>query len=149
MKEKNKFNLLINTALLYSILAMVGGVFFREFTKMNQYEGVTSLSYVHVHLFAMGMLWFLILVLLEGQFHITNHKKFKVFYYIYNIGMLITTGTFLWRGISQVLLLNLSKGIDSSISGIAGIGHALIGVGIILFFVILKKSIKNVAITKE
>lgn len=148
MNEKNRFNLLINTALVYSIFAMIGGVFFREFTKMNEYEGVTSLSYVHVHLFAMGMLWFLVLVLLESQFHITKHKKFKLFYYIYNIGMLITASTFLWRGISQVLVLNLSKGIDSGLSGIAGIGHALIGVGIILFFVILKTSIKNTTITK-
>lgn len=122
---------------------MIGGVFFREFTKMNQYTGVTSLSSVHVHLFAMGMIWFLILVLFEGQFNITNHRKFKIFYSVYNTGMLITTCTFLWRGVSQVLLLNLSKGIDSSISGIAGIGHASIGVGIILFFVILKASIKN------
>lgn len=144
MKTKNKINLLINTALLYSILAMIGGVFFREFTKMNHFEGVTSLSFVHIHLFAMGMLWFLILVLFENQFHIMNHRKFKLFYCIYNIGMAITTTTFLWRGISQVLLLELSKGVDASISGLAGMGHASIGVSIILFFIILKASVKPV-----
>jgi len=28
-----------NSALMYAILAMVGGVFFREFTKFNGFEG--------------------------------------------------------------------------------------------------------------
>mgnify|MGYP000689074351 CR=1 FL=1 len=28
-----------NSALIYAILAMVGGVFFREFTKFNGFEG--------------------------------------------------------------------------------------------------------------
>ena len=33
-----------NSALIYAILAMVGGVFFREFTKFNGFEGATTLA---------------------------------------------------------------------------------------------------------
>ncbi len=41
----------INMAILYSILAMVGGVFYREFTKFNVYTEKTVLSVIHTHYF--------------------------------------------------------------------------------------------------
>ena len=33
----------VNTALLYAVLAMAGGVFYREFTKFSGFGGETSL----------------------------------------------------------------------------------------------------------
>ena len=63
-----------NSALIYAILAMVGGVFFREFTKFNGFEGATTLAFVHTHYFALGMIVFLLLVLLENALHITDSK---------------------------------------------------------------------------
>ena len=44
------------------------------------------------------------------------------------------------RGVSQVLGLSLSKGADAAISGIAGIGHILLGTGIVLLLLSLKKA---------
>ena len=61
-----------NSALIYAILAMVGGVFFREFTKFNGFEGATTLAFVHTHYFALGMIVFLLLMLLENALHITD-----------------------------------------------------------------------------
>lgn len=43
------------------------------------------------------------------------------------------------RGITQVLNISLSNAGNAAISGIAGIGHILTGVGIILLLVSLKK----------
>ena len=57
----------INTALLYAILAMVGGVFYREFTKFFGFTGKTTLSFVHTHYFMLGMVFFILLLLLEKQ----------------------------------------------------------------------------------
>ena len=34
----------INTSFLYAILAMIGGVFYSEFTKINQFVGATALG---------------------------------------------------------------------------------------------------------
>ena len=45
----------MNLALLYAVLAMVGGVFYREFTKFNGFTGKTTLGVVHTHYFLMGM----------------------------------------------------------------------------------------------
>ena len=39
----------MNVVLLYAILAMIGGVFYREFTKFNGFTAQTTLSVVHTH----------------------------------------------------------------------------------------------------
>ena len=60
----------INTALLYAVLAMAGGVFYREFTKLNGYTDPTALSVVHTHYFLLGMVFFLLLLLWKkSDFH--------------------------------------------------------------------------------
>ena len=44
----------INYSIVYAVLAMIGGVFYREFTKMNGYTVWTTLSVVHTHYFIFG-----------------------------------------------------------------------------------------------
>ena len=44
------------------------------------------------------------------------------------------------RGTLEVIGVPLSKGLNTSISGIAGIGHILLGAGLILLIVSLKKA---------
>ena len=44
----------INIAFAYAIAALISGVFYREFTKINAFTGKTSLAFTHVHLFALG-----------------------------------------------------------------------------------------------
>ena len=46
----------LNISLGYAIAAMLGGVFYREFTKWNEFTGVTTLGKVHTHLFLLGMI---------------------------------------------------------------------------------------------
>ena len=130
---------LVNTAFFYALLAMAGGVFYREFTKFNGVPGGTSLGFVHGHLFMLGMLFFLVAALLEERFTLSGSKLFDSFYVVYNIGLLVTAGTFVWRGVLQVLDSPISKGLDASISGVAGLGHVLLGTGIVLFFIRLRK----------
>ena len=80
-------NRLMNAATVYGVLALVGGVFYREFTKIN---GFTTLSVV--------------------------------------------------RGVIQVLGLNVSS---AAISGIAGIGHLILGVSMVLVLISIRKCIKD------
>ena len=56
----------MNMALLYAVLAMVGGVFYREFTKFNGFTAKTTLSVVHTHYFLLGMVVFLLLLVFGG-----------------------------------------------------------------------------------
>lgn len=135
--------LIINTSFIYSLLGMLSGVFYRELTKFNGFEGITSLSFVHGHLFSLGFLFFLLLTVIENNFKITKHKYFKKFFIIYNLGLLVTVITLTLRGVTQVLKTPVSKMLSSSLSGISGIGHILLSLGIIILFIILKKTIKS------
>lgn len=127
-----------NLALVYAVIAMVFGVFYREFTKFNHFTGQTNLSVMHTHYFMLGMFFFLILMLVEKSFHFSDNGVGKILI-VYQIGLNITGVGFLMRGLTQVWETELSKGMDASISGIAGIGHILTGVCIVLLLLKIRK----------
>ena len=128
----------LNLSLLYAVAAMAGGVFYREFTKLHSFVGVTALGKVHTHLFLLGMVMFLLVALFAAQGDLTKQKTFRVFLCVYNVGVPLTAVMMAVRGVTQVLGMSLSTAASASISGIAGIGHILTGVGIILLLVSLK-----------
>lgn len=133
----------VNISLIYAIAAMVGGVFYREFTKYHGYAGVTSLGKVHTHLFLLGMLVFLVVSLYAAHNDLRKIKTFRAFLWIYNLGVPLTAIMLLVRGVPQVLEMSLSDAVNASISGLAGIGHILTGAGIILLLLSLKRTAKN------
>ena len=130
----------MNLALLYAILAMVGGVFYREFTKFNGFSGRTALGLVHTHYFILGMVFFLLLVLLEKSFSFTGAKTPRPLL-IYNIGLNLTLVMLLVRGVTQVLACQLSKAMDAAISGIAGLGHLLLAIGLVMLILQVKQAV--------
>ena len=127
-----------NLALIYAVVAMVFGVFYREFTKFNDFSGQTRLSVLHTHYFMLGMFFFLILMLMEKVFSFSGESTGKILI-VYQVGLNITGLGFLSRGLMQVGGEQLSKGMDASISGIAGIGHILTGVCIVLLLLNVRK----------
>lgn len=128
---------------IYLILALIGGVFYREFTKAFEFAGKTTLSIVHVHFFVLGVVLFLIIAILNHLINLEQNKGFKVFLILYNISLPFIAVMFLTRGIIQVLDLSLSPAINSMISGIAGVSHFMLGGSLIFLFVLLIKSQKD------
>lgn len=119
----------INYAIVYAVLALV---FYREFTKMNDYTAWTTLSVVHTHYFILGMMFFLILGLVSMNMNLKINRAVL----FYNIGLNLTVIMLVVRGIVQVLDLNVVLVV---ISGIAGIGHIVLGVSLILILLDIKK----------
>lgn len=132
----------INIALLYAVLAMIGGVFYREFTKFNGFTAKTTLGVVHTHYFLLGMFFFLVLLLLEKNFSFTGAKTGRVLA-VYHIGLNLTGVMFVVRGVTQVLGAELSSGMSAAISGIAGIGHILLGVSLVLILAQIKRAVSK------
>jgi hypothetical protein len=132
----------INIALLYAVIAMIGGVFYREFTKFNGFTAKTTLGVVHTHYFLLGMFFFLVLLLLEKNFSFTGAKTGRVLA-VYHIGLNLTGVMFVVRGVTQVLGTELSSGMSAAISGIAGIGHILLGVSLVLILVQIKRAVSK------
>lgn len=119
---------------------MAGGVFYREFTKFNDFTAQTTLRAVHPHYFLLGMVFFLLLLLLEKNFAFTGVKTRRVLI-AYHMGLNLTSIMLVVRGISQVLGLTISSGMDAAISGMAGIGHMVLGVSLVLLLVQIRHGV--------
>lgn len=115
-------------------------MFYREFTKFNSFTAKTTLSVVHTHYFLMGMVFFLLLLMLEKAFSFTGAKTGRVLA-LYHVGLNLTAVMLVVRGVFQVLGTSLSAGMNAAISGIAGIGHILLGVSLILMLLQIKRSV--------
>ena len=127
----------MNSALLYAALALAGGGFYREFTKFSGFSGKTALAVVHTHYFLMGMVFFLLLLVLEKSFAFSGPKTGRALA-LYHAGLNLTAVMLAVRGVTQVRGLSLTAGMDAALSGMAGIGHILLGFGLILLLLQLR-----------
>lgn len=124
-------------ALVYMILGLVAGLYYRELTKAEDFTGDTQLAVTHTHLLALGMLTFLIVLALEKLFSLSQSKLFSPFFWCYNAGLVITVAMMTVHGTLTVL----GQEASAAISGIAGLGHILLTVGLILLFLALGKRV--------
>lgn len=127
-------------ALTYMILGLAAGLFYREFTKSNDYTGDTQLAVTHTHVLALGMLMFLIVLTLDKQFLLSESKLFSWFFWLYNAGLLTTVAMLTVNGINEV---RGTTETSAAIAGIAGIGHILLTAGLICLFLTLGRRLKG------
>ena len=134
----------MNSALLYAALALAGGVFYREFTKFSGFSGKTALAVVHSHYFLLGMVFFLLLLVLEKSFAFSGPKTGRALA-LYHAGLNLTAVMLAVRGVTQVRGLSLTAGMDAALSGMAGIGHILLGLGLILLLLQMRAKVMSPA----
>ncbi len=134
-------------AIVYASLALVFGVFYREFTKAYEYTAQTTLSILHVHYLTLGMLFYLILFLFDKSINLSQSKLFNISEVVYNIGLNLMILFMLIKGILQVCNVEISTSVSGILSGFTGIAHAMLGTVLILilvsFFLIVKKQDKK------
>ena len=104
-----------------------GGVFYCEFT---------TLSVVHTHYLMLGMVFFLLLVVVEKNFHFVDNKVLK-YLLLYHIGLILTVFLLIIRGVVQVLSL------DASIAVLIGIAHLILGISMVLVLISIRNCIKD------
>lgn len=124
-------------ALTYMILGLIAGLYYRELTKSYDFTGDSQLSVVHTHLLTLGMLAFLLVLALEKLFALTKTKQFTWFFWIYNAGIVVTVGMMVTHGTMTVV----GKDSSDAIAGIAGMGHVLLTIALVLLFVSLYQAL--------
>lgn len=126
----------MNAFIVYGVLGLIGGVFYCEFTKLNGFTDFTTFSVVHTHYLMLGMVFFLMLVLLENNFHFIDNKvrKYLIFYHI---GLNLTVIMLVVRGVVQVLSLNVSSAV------LFGIAHLILGISMVLVLISIRNCIKD------
>ena len=122
---------LFNAAFAYLLVGLLSGLFYREFTKINDFPAgtFTQLGLAHTHLLTLGFIVLLIVLVVEKVFTFSRSRKlFAWFFWLYNAGVILTSAMLIWHGSLTVL------GQESTrmIAGIAGLGHMLITAGMII-----------------
>ncbi|MDO5668569.1 MAG: DUF2871 domain-containing protein [Corynebacterium sp.] len=135
---------LYNLALTWLILGLVAGVFYREWTKFAGFTGDTQLSTLHTHMLTLGVIVHLVLLALDRGFALTGHKLFTTSIWVFNAGLAVTMVLMTVRGLLQV---DGGEPLipDAAISGMAGLGHITMAVGLGMIFKVLGDRVKFVA----
>ena len=130
---------IFNAAFTYMIIGVLAGLFYREFTKANDFpEGeFTQLGVVHTHLLTLGLIVLLIVLALDKVFGLSGTKLFSWFFWLYNVGVILTAGMMVWHGSLTVL----GQQSNAMIAGIAGLGHIALSVSFVLFFLALRTKV--------
>lgn len=131
---------LFYAAFIYMLVGVASGLFYREFTKVNDFpEGqFTQLGLAHTHLLTLGFIVLLIVLILEKVFTLSQSKLFGWFFWLYNAGVILTSAMLVTHGMLTVLGEESSK----MVAGIAGLGHILLTAGMILLFLSLRKTLR-------
>ncbi len=127
-------------ASVYLVLGLASGLFYREFTKAHDYtaaDGFTQLSVVHTHLLTLGVIVLLIALALEKVFGLSRSPLFSWFFWLYNVGLVISSGTMVVNGVLHVL----GESSSAALAGISGSGHIILTAALILLFVALGKRV--------
>lgn len=134
---------ILNISFVYFILAMVGGVFYREFTNILGFNGKTTLAYVHVHLLVLGTFLFLIIALFCRDSELLDNRRFQKFLIVYNVSLPLMVCMLLIRGILQATEFEVTNAMNGMIAGIAGISHIFLAISLWMLFSSLKQVFVN------
>jgi hypothetical protein len=126
-------------SLIYLILGLTFGVFYREFTVYHDFTGSTQLSVLHGHALALGFGLMLFLLLFERGFEITRNKRFDTWFILYQISLLGVLVSMLTRGIGQVLAFELA-----GFNHVAGLFHTLLGISLVWIVLMIGRSTRGV-----
>lgn len=122
---------------VYLVLGLAGGLFYRELTKSHDFPetSVSQLGVLHTHLLTLGFLFFLIVLVVDRVFGLGKDKLFLPFFWIYNAGLVLTAGTMAVHGTLTVL----GEDTSAAVAGIAGMGHIIVTVALLILMVSLTR----------
>lgn len=136
-----------HAAHVYMIVGVLSGLFYREFTKAEDFTGDTQLAVMHTHLLALGMLVFLIVLGLDKVFQLSeNSKLFTSFFWFYNVGIVISVGM---MGVHGSMTVLGHDDVPEAVPLIAGLGHILLTVGLVLLFIRIGDRLKELNAAKQ
>lgn len=130
----------LRASLIYVVLGLLAGVYYRELTRSLGFTGQTMLSNVHPHLIVLGGIFPLVLQLVAAQVK-RSLTEMKWAYGFYNGGLALTVVMMLVRGTLQAQSTVFTSGMNGMLAGIAGIGHGMLGIALTVMLYKLYKSL--------
>lgn len=113
----------------FLVMGLVAGVFYREFTKVNNFVGDTRLSVLHTHTLVLGFVVLLVFYLLIRNYSLNRVLGLKKSYLIYVGGLTFTLVMMVFIGIYQITAQGQDLINIKAIEGMSGLGHIILAAG--------------------
>lgn len=136
-------NKIFNAAAIYTALGLIAGVYYREFTRFNDFPLTepTSLGTVHTHILVLGTIVHLVLLALAASLKIHKVKLFDTFFIVYNLGLIWTVGFMVVKGSLQVTQPGFE--FSAGLAGASGLGHVVLTIAFIQLFMVIKRAMNR------
>lgn len=133
--------LLYRAAAAWTAVGLAGGLFYREFTKLNDVPGGTQLAVVHTHALVLGTVTSLVLLALVGVWRdLGVSQPFRAGVWLWQAGVGLTTAGMFVKGVLQVLGNDWAN--RPMLAGISGLGHMILTAAFVLLFVGLGRVVR-------
>lgn len=136
MERKN-----MDTGFILTIVGIFAGAFYREFTKFIGFSGTTSMSVMHTHLLTTGAIMFFLFALFFRVFAVEPSKKLRILLSLYLVSVVGNVAIMFARGLYEVMGWEITRTVNGTLSGLAGLDHTLLTVTLIWIINIVRKSI--------
>lgn len=136
---------LYRLAAVWTVVGLASGLFYREFTKAFDVDGGTQLAVVHTHTLLLGTIFLLLVLALTKVLALGADRRFRWFVLVWNIGLALTTGGMLVKGMLQVT--GNGAATHPAIAGVSGLGHMTLTAAFVIFFLVLGRRVKTDELT--
>lgn len=115
----------------FLIMGLLGGVFYREFTKIYDFTDPGHLGKIHVHTLVLGFITLLILYAIVKNYSEEQIRVLKKPVHIYIAGLIFTLASMALIGIYEVVSMGQEVVKQAALDGISGLGHIVLSVGLV------------------
>lgn len=135
---------LFRSAAVWTAIGLAGGLYYREFTKLNDFDFTrpTQLGVVHTHALTWGTVFMLVLlglaILLPG---LTRARWMRWGAHLLNAGLVLTVGMMVVKGSAQVL--DTSWADSPALAGVSGLGHMTLTAALIMLLLAIGRAVKT------
>ncbi len=128
-------------AAVWTALGLISGLYYREFTKLNDVAGGTQLAVVHTHMLALGTTLMLVLLALAGVWAaLSSNAWFRRGFWVWQAGLALTSAGLLVKGSLQVLGEPAAN--SPALAGVSGLGHMTLTLAFVFLFLGLGQVVK-------
>lgn len=135
---------LFRSAAVWTALGLAGGLYFREFTKLNEFDlsRPTQLGGVHTHALTWGTIFMLVLLGLALLLPALGaDKRMRWGVHLLNAGLVLTVSMMTFKGSVQVL--DKPWADSPALAGVAGLGHMTMTAALVLLLLAIGRQLKQ------
>lgn len=134
---------LFRSAAAWTAIGLAGGLYYREFTKLNDFDfsRPSQLGVVHTHALTWGTIFMLALLALVALLPaLAADRRMRWGVHLLNAGLVLTVGMMTFKG--SVQILDKPWADSPALAGVSGLGHMTLTAALILLLLAIGKQAK-------